>query len=304
MLARWAKIMGPGRSRPAHAPPDILIPQRVLWDPSGQRQHQSRLQMFGAGIAPVPSFGTTESGATLDAQGQNMSPDSNPSILAPNGANTFAARLASAPPPITDVCQIPASDIHDAADANMPRVITSLRDKAHSQPGLHLDIIGILSTLAQRCEQAHQELISASPDGSWQNDVWFMCSKKILIARAKLEKWADIVAAGGVADQAKAGAKTSDGDMDVEMEDRGIHLTTSAAASNIAQPAALLQNDQLAAFQREIENIGQGPSVSESMYDPFMQGSVWTDDMFVPLDPSLWPTDVGDWSAQDTWNLF
>lgn len=310
MLARWAKIMGPGRSRPAHAPPDILTAQKVLWDPSSGGRNQQAMQIFGAGLASAPSFKPAEASDTQNAPGQNPGAGRDHlGVEASNNVDTCAARLAGLPPPITDPSQIPACEIHDATDANIPRAIVTLRDKLSLQSGLNLDIIGILSTLAQRCEQAHQELVGSSPDGSWQNDIWFMCSKKIMIARAKLERWADIVAAGGVtgAEQTKVGSKANEntgyGDADVRMEeDPGLsNVSSSAPASNMPiQP----QDNGLTAFQREMENAGRGFGMSEAVYDPYMHGSVWTDDMFVPLDPSLWLNNFGDWSTQDTMNLF
>lgn len=311
ILARWAKVMGPGRSRPTHAPPDILAAKKVLWDPSSGGQ---AMQNFGLGLAPAPSFTTAEASDARDSQRQNLSAGlDDSSVKAMKSVNTCATRLAGLPPPLTDPSQMSTSEIHDATDVSIPRAIVSLRDKLKLQSGLNLDIIGILSTLAQRCEQAHQELVGSSPDGSWQSDIWFMCSKKILIARAKLEKWADIVAAGGVtcAEQTKVGSKAKEntgfGDADVPMdEDPGLsNVSSSVPASDLSQRLPVpLQHNELAAFQREIENAGQELGIPEATYDTYMDGSVWTDDMFMPLDPSLWLDNFGDWPAQDTMNNF
>lgn len=285
MLARWAKIMGPGRARTVagHNPPDILTAQKVLWDPSAD--HPAR----GSG-----------SGSREPVDGQTASRDAN--------APSAAQQLSCLPPTIiTDPSQIPVSEIHDATDAKIPRAIVSLREKLQSQSGLNLDIIGILSTLGHQCEKAHQELVGASPDVAWQNDIWFLCSKKVLIARAKLEKWADIVAAGGVAEQAKAGGlKPNSRDADVQMEDAGPKLSVSVPTSDLSQPISQLPQDNgLAAFPRDMGAAGQGLNPPNSMYNPYMyDGSLWTDDMFVPLDPSFWVNDLGDWSAQDTTNIF
>lgn len=317
MLARWAKVMGPGRARPANAPPDILTAQKVLWDPSGRRDAQGNMPVFGAGMAPAPSFGSPKASPALVARARNQNPRPNqadvsprprePSIAASTSLNPFNDHLGGVPPTITNPSQIPASEIHDATDADLPRVIVSLRDKLYSQFGLNLDIIGILSTLAQRCEQAHEALMEASPDGSWQNDVWFLCSKKVFIARAKLEKWADIVSAGssgGSTERAKAGSKTNIGGVDVQMEDPTTHVSAPAAVSDLSPPTSLSQDNGLAAFQSGIGDATQDLSMAEAMYDPFMHGSAWTDDMFVPLDPSLWVNDLGDWSMQNSMNMF
>lgn len=321
MLARWAKVMGPGRSRPSNAPADILAPQKVIWDPSSQ-SHSTRT-MFGTGMAPVPSFEESTEASRLH---EDLAPaNNNLSALppAPRASNSTglpaAPRLAHIPPAITDPAQISATHLREAADPDIPRVVAALKAKLHAQPGLNLDIVGVLSTLARRCEQAHERLLLADPgaDGAWQNDLWYMCGKKVLIARAKLEKWAEIIAAGGVAAEAGqrpapvlalavGGAAQQERDHDVAMgntpgvveadEATAVETTASAAPAPPAHPYQYSEEETMAAFQREIKTAAQGILPPEGIYNADMYGGVWTDSMFDPLDPSQWFNDGGDWS--------
>lgn len=309
MLARWAKIMGPVNRRPYNAQPDILTPQKVVWDPSSRRQ--TTKSIFGAGFPPVPSFDTGRNsdtargiGETSSQHGMSKTTSSTaqqPPVASSNVGNTFAIGLDNIPPAITDPSQIPTSDIHDAADADIPRLVTALKVKLYPQSGLDLDIIGILSTLAQRCEQAHKEIMEASPDGSWNNNNFYIFSKKILIARAKLAKWAEIVAGGGRPEQTKSGhAEASRGDRNVPMGDAHPEATLKASASQLhpqAMMPTLQQEEQiLADFQKEIENAGQDVFPPGFMDDSYTYGNLWTDDMFGSLDPGLWLNDGTDWN--------
>lgn len=298
MLARWAKIMGPGQPRSALAPPDLLISQKVIWDPSDREQSKPSTQTSVSGIAPPASLPSTQPGDTLNGKTQNE--DS-------RAANSFVSRLASFPPPVSDPSQLAVSEVHDAANTGVPQAILTLRTRLTQKPGLNIDIIGILATLAQRCEEAHQELMRTSPDDSWQNDHWSMCSKKVLIARAKLEKWADIVASGGdLSEQAKAGSKVNHKGEGLGVEVVGQspdqRLPASAPGTNLVQPISppKQENEGLANPHKGFENADDEHSMSDAMSDPYQHGTVWMDDMFNSLDPSLWLNDVGDWTAYDT----
>lgn len=307
-LARWAKVMGPGHSRTPTAPPDILTPQKVIWDPSALKHTPTA--MFGRGLAPVPSF---EAGRNNDggnnSDGQTEAPSHQQSTLH-NKPPSSSSRLANIPPTITDPSQIQVADIHDVADPDIARVVAGLKAQLHSQPGLNLDIIGILATLAQRFEQAHENLLKASPDGSWQNDFWYLGAKKILIARARLEKWAEIVAAGGMTgEQQKTNAASRDHsrpEQDIAMRETPTSTQTRPQPPPISHPAqtvyqsipeALRPWDGYNTFQREIEAAGEDALPPDAVYEPDMYGSVWNDNLFDPLDPSLWLSDDNEWAA-------
>lgn len=163
------------------------------------------------------------------------------------------------------------------------------------QPGLNIDIIGILASLAQRCEQVHQELTEGRAGEVWHNDVWYLCSKKVLITRAKLEKWAEIVAVGGVptirtADSAK---KATGAGTEVQMADSGVSTEQrQTALPGGPQPFC---NVEIAAFQKQMEIAEQGVWPPESTATPWQFDSMWANEMFDSLDPGLWLNDGNDW---------
>ncbi|KUI54751.1 Transcriptional regulator WAR1 [Cytospora mali] len=290
MLARWAKILGPGHARRGNAPPDILTSHKVVWDPSAKRPAPNT--MFGSGLAPLPSFTATNSRRGTEA-------------MASTNTTSFHTRPSEAPahhtkipPSITDPSQIPVSQFRESSDPSIPSVVASLKAKLLTQPGLNLDIIGILAALAERCDQVHKELTEEGGGGEWHNDVWYLCAKKILIARAKLEKWAEIIASGGVSAGGPVGpaaqhAEQTDRDKDVQVG--GADVTTAGIQASSSQQPSYQDGDALAAFQRQIETAGQDVSLPDAMDDLWQYENVWTDDMLDQLDPSLWLNDGSDW---------
>lgn len=280
MLARWAKLLGPGQARRGNTVTDILVPQKIVWDPSAVRPPPNTL--FGAGLAPLKPF---ESSSDTETQSTRLST-----------ANRGPA-LMNLPPPITDPTQIPASHFREVTDPTIPGVVASLRSKLQKQPGLNIDIIGILASLARRCEQVHRELTEEGAGGAWHNDVWYLCAKKVLITRAKLEKWAEIVAIGGV----KTTDRTTDtatgntrAGKDVPMMDSGA-ATEQAQTAPIGRQPLYSEDNALAAFQKQMEIAGQGVLPPESTGDAWQFDSMWTNEMFDQLDPALWLNDGNDW---------
>lgn len=315
MLARWAKILGPGQTpRRWNAPPDILTSQKFMWHPATTKPVP--LTLFGAGLAPVPSFSTDSSNAattTSDTMGAETQTTSS-TASAQGQPSRVDIRLGKTSTHIRNPSQIPASQFRESADPTIPSVVASLKAKLLTQPGLNIDIIGILSTLAQRCEKVHKELTEKGEGGDWNNDIWYLCKKRILITRAKLEKWAEIIASGGTPTSAGPAADgvaapqadQAQGEREEDMGDAGgagVRLTEAQAqAKTQAQaghghPVPVQDGDFLAAFQRQIETAGQDILAPNPMGDDEWQnGDVWTDDMFDQLDPSLWLNDGSDWS--------
>lgn len=297
MLARWAKVMGPGHSRPPNAPSDVLNHHKFIWDPS-ERKHLSTSISHKPTVVPA---------LPLEQVGQCSNTDIPSSSTAPRqklpSASIPPSRLAQIPTTITDPAQISATQLREAADPDIPHVVATLKAKLQSQPGLSLDIVGILATLAQRCQQAHERLMETSADGAWQDDVWYLCEKKVLIARAKIEKWAEIIAAGGFGEATQAGAADPgrrDGDvlMGVATGRAGRDgVQGVGVASRAVQPAQqYVDENAMVAFQREMEAAAQGILPSGGMYDGDMSGNIWMDSMFDSLDPSMWLNDGSDWS--------
>lgn len=278
MLARWAKLLGPGQARRGNTVPDILVPQKIVWDPSAVRPSPNSL--FGAGLAPLKPFDTSNDTETQSAKASTTNQGSG---------------LTKLPPPITDPTQISASQFREVTDPGIPSVVVSLRSKLQKQPGLNIDIVGILASLAQRCEQVHQELTEGA-DGGWHNDVWYLCAKKVLITRAKLEKWAEIVSMGDPPTErtVNTATKTARTRNDTQMASSGVG-TDQGQATPIARQPAYSEDSVLAAFQKQMEMAGQGALPPASTGDTWHFDSLWTNEMFDQLDPALWLNDGNDW---------
>lgn len=278
MLARWAKLLGPGQTRRGNAVPDILVPQKIVWDPSAVRPSPNTL--FGAGIAPLKPFETSSESPAQSTKSRGRRGSS----------------LMNLPPPITNPTQISASQFREVTDPTIPSVVASLRSKLQKQPGLNIDIIGILASLAQRCEQVHRELTEGGAGGAWHNDVWYLCSKKVLIARAKLEKWAELVATGGAPTEraTRNTTRNARADNDVQMAS-SVDSTEQDQAAPIGRQPLHSEDNALAAFQKQMEIAGQGVLPPESTGDAWQFDSMWTNEMFDQLDPALWLNDGNDW---------
>lgn len=257
MLSRWAKLLGPGRS----APLQVLPPQRPLFDPSSRIPQGSAA--YGVGLAPPPDFSST------------------PTVSQPNTPHNPS--------------QIPSSDNHVRllADPSLSKAITALRAKLMAQPDLTLDIIGILGQIHDNFEQVNQET-SKGGDGVWKSTIWDLGAKKVLITRAKLERWAEFIASGGsinaTSNQARPGYSDGAGqDYDLGTSDamEGIRLTHGASFATPSQ-------------QLESASLSQGqPYSASSTCVPESEGwqtnSGWSKDLFDQIDPSLWFDDIGDW---------
>lgn len=299
ILARWAKVMGPARSCKPSAP-DILTPQKVIWDPSALRP--IRNTTFGSGLAPAPNF-------DADEAGRDGFSNPHEHAAAPGSHTRSRTAKTPIPPTITHPSQIPAGHVHDFSQPDLAQAVAQLKDRLHGQ--LNVDVIGILSRMAQLCSLAHAKLVEASPDGSWHNDVWWCCEKKMLIGRAKLEKWAEIIAAGGVVAQPLStttagveGRTRPEREAEQMGDGAAVAACEPSPAMDIAAPFGPLYPPEtakyfgaLSTYQRQIETAGVDASPADAMYEPDMYGSVWNDSIFDPLDPSLWLYDGNDWNA-------
>ncbi|KAI1404292.1 hypothetical protein F4819DRAFT_136640 [Hypoxylon fuscum] len=98
-----------------------------------------------------------------------------------------AAAMASAP-------ALGAKDI----DPAIPVAVRAIRNHLLSQPELQIDVPAILQAMATRFEQAREASSKQSGDDvAWENDIWDMAARKIKGTRAKLERWAELVAISG-----------------------------------------------------------------------------------------------------------
>lgn len=298
ILARWAKVMGSGRASVSSAASDILTPQKVIWDPSALRP--VRNSTFGSGLAPPPSFDTDEAGGNGPGNPYEQ-PGAGPQPYSKSRTTKIPI-----PPTITDPSQIPANHIHDFSQPDIARTVALLKSRLQGQ--LNVDVIGILSKMAQLCNLAHAKLVEASPDGAWHNDVWYIFEKKMLIGRAKLDKWAEIIASGGVIAQPLAttavdGRERSKGDEQVGGDAAPARASLPAMDDapdqfgQIYPPHTADYCSALSNYQRQMEAAAMDALPADVLsYEPDMYGSVWNDSMFDPLDPSLWLDHGNDWN--------
>ncbi|PSR82023.1 hypothetical protein BD289DRAFT_25472 [Coniella lustricola] len=283
MLARWANLMGPGRARSKTAN-DLLNRHKVIWDPSAQRPQASTA--CEAGVAPQ----TSHQEGHVCALAKAGSPSYLMSASGNDPVDDVVSRLRHLPPSFTHPTQISATHIREAADPKIPRVIAALKARLQPQRDLNLDIVDIMAKLGNRVEEVHRMREDRFLEG-WQNDIWHICSKKILIARAKLEKFAELIDAPTASRMQPK--HTQERDCDEAMD--AVSLTTATNnghGSTQGQPAGGLADTQ----GNDQASSAGGFNLSTLDDAEFFDG-LWMGSAFDPLDPSLWLTDDLDWSA-------
>ena len=148
----------------------------------------------------------------------------------------------------------------------------------------------------------NQEISDAS--GSvWQSTIWDLGARKVLITRAKLERWAEIIASGGSVTSPVEQRSNSRAD-NVERNYQSTHeglpgdLTggvmegvepTGGRASFVSQPA-------FPATTPGGQTTGS-PSCMPGSAEGWQNNAAWSHDLFDQIDPSLWFDDAGDWET-------
>ncbi|KAI3574142.1 hypothetical protein IWW34DRAFT_633764 [Fusarium oxysporum f. sp. albedinis] len=161
--------------------------------------------------------------------------------------------------------------LREGTDPRLPAAVAALRSQIQTQPGLSLDVTGILSAICARFEEANAsfQMASTEPDASDHN-LWSMSAIKVKITRAKLERWAEIVAAGTEA------LKIHDEVRDTAMID------SSTSEIGAAGPVAAMGQDM------------QPDAFTMPDWNPDMP---WASEMLQGVDPSIWFDGYLDWGA-------
>ncbi|KAF5965298.1 hypothetical protein FBULB1_12292 [Fusarium bulbicola] len=161
--------------------------------------------------------------------------------------------------------------LREGTDPRLPAAVAALRSQIQTQPGLSLDITGILSAICARFEEANAsfQMASTEPDSSDHN-LWSMSAIKVKITRAKLERWAEIVATGTEA------LKIHDVIQDTAMPDSSTSET--GAAGFVAATGQDMQHD-----------VFTMPDWNAEM--------PWASEMLQGVDPSIWFDGYLDWGA-------
>lgn len=158
MLGRWAKLVTPTALSTGETP--VHMPE----DPSYDERNYSSSPKDHPSASSISSAGT------------------------PDRSETSLEK---------EPCGYGEYNLQTKADPTLPTAVAALQSRLKRQPGLNIDIAAILSTIQQRFQQVGASLQASSVDKkSKDSNVWSMSAIKVLITRAKLERWADLIAAG------------------------------------------------------------------------------------------------------------
>ncbi|KAK3945221.1 hypothetical protein QBC46DRAFT_371581 [Diplogelasinospora grovesii] len=207
MLARWAKLVSPVKPLPPQH-----TAQAPLADPSAgwvvrqptipiSAAERAVSRVCGTGFAPPPNFddlptdqASSSSTATTSASTAGTTPSSG--NISSSSTLTEVPTTRSAAEGCVRANPMSSIRWRETSDPQVPGVIAALKEQLNSQPGLKIDVADILTQLGARCQQANQEMMRAS-GGEPDSNIWDLSAKKVMITRAKLERWAEIVTQGG-----------------------------------------------------------------------------------------------------------
>lgn len=166
--------------------------------------------------------------------------------------------------------------LREGTDPRLPAAVAALRSQIQTQPGLSLDVSGILSGICSRLEDANATMqVASSEPGSTDHNLWSMSAIKVRITRAKLERWAEIVAAGTEA------LKLQDElSRDTDMEDR--------MSRDTDRPGTDGTEGFLGTGDLQMDP-GQLPNWNVN--------TPWSSEALQGVDPSVWFDGYLDWGA-------
>ncbi|KAK7404126.1 hypothetical protein QQX98_010084 [Neonectria punicea] len=166
--------------------------------------------------------------------------------------------------------------LREGTDPRLPAAVAALRSQIQTQPGLSLDVSGILSGICIRFEEANATFqVGPAEPGAADHTLWSMSAVKVRITRAKLERWAEIVAAGTEALKIHDEGENRD----TNMEDTE---STGTCKSSIEGSEPYHNHTDLS---------------SDPMATNWNATTPWTSDMLQGVDPSIWFDGYLDWGA-------
>ncbi|KFA52362.1 hypothetical protein S40293_09688 [Stachybotrys chartarum IBT 40293] len=90
--------------------------------------------------------------------------------------------------------EAPSATSSSAEDRKLVQSIIALKARLATQPGLNLDVTGLLDVLGSKLEQASEVLAAQGEDHrAWERNVWKQGAIKVRIAQLKLEQWSEMV---------------------------------------------------------------------------------------------------------------
>lgn len=168
----------------------------------------------------------------------------------------------------------------DLEDSDLAAAVAVLRAQLQTQPGLMINIPEILSAICSRFEHANATFQLCSVDTERINkNIWMMTALKVRIARAKLEKWAELVAEGG---DSLGQENRADGDQRMAEWQAAMHLPQTECMG--LEDLGILPTEYQQ--QPQVENTwGHATNTS------------WTADLLSGFDPSSFFDGYLDWNS-------
>ncbi|RBR21817.1 hypothetical protein FVER53590_00428 [Fusarium verticillioides] len=219
--------------------------------------------------APIPL-----TKATAPMPQDTSARDPHEDIYKADSAYSASVSPSAATPSVTtgrDSHETSPISLREGIDPRLPAAVAALRSQIQTQPGLSLDVSGILSAICARFEEANASFQMASTEpGASDHNLWSMSAIKVKITRAKLERWAEIVAAGAEA------LRIHEDVRDTAMPDSSTSET--GAAGFVAATGQDMQPD-----------VFTMPDWNSEM--------PWASEMLQGVDPSIWFDGYLDWGA-------
>ena len=299
MVGRWAK----------YAAPQFAARQR----------QRAGLRSAAATASLSSLYGGAPSVAAASRRGSSLSLPHDPSANNPNvilaGEDARLSRSPVPPPPSTTMTPSASSATAassagspasvpvpqqggpvymlrtgDNADPDLPAAVRALRAQLAAQPNLVLDIPEMLRAVERRAEEANAAMVQMAVEpGAWDNSIWGLGIAKIRITLAKLEQFAELVAA------VRHGPRgDDDGENDEEEDGEGDEESGSDDADTEmggqAGPGNMVGWSQLGPS-------GQQPGIGTGISENWVCTTQWSNDLFEGMDPALWLDGSGDWGS-------
>jgi hypothetical protein len=204
----------------------------------------------------------------------------------PSGSSTTALSTGYGSP-------APTFNLKPGTDPSLPAAVAALKAKLASQPHLVINISEVLSQIAVRAEEANAAMVEGAVEpGAWDNNVWGLGITKVKITLAKLERFAEIVAAGSALAAEHAAAVAADrADEDEEMTD-----TEHEEGDESSEMGGMDQAQWAAAQVQQLGgNLGIAGITGYSA--DWITNTPLPNDMFEGLDPAMWLDGTGDWGS-------
>jgi hypothetical protein len=125
-----------------------------------------------------------------------------PSVVRLSSARTTAPQKEASTPrqlvpafsgfPECPDLSLPQPPASSSAPAISVQTLNTLRAQVLAQPGLQVDIFGIVDAMVVRFEAAKKEM-AAAQGGVWENDTWDLAAEHIKMKKLRVEKWCEIV---------------------------------------------------------------------------------------------------------------